>query len=137
MVGILGAAALSGCAALVPDYLPNIVPMPGMERQAAADKKFCDQVVADRVAGHHFGWNSAKKIASGGGQGIGSNAGLGATGWAGPLLGGVGGAGTAALQELQVTDSDSPQTLQSCLLQKRADDHSFVLGEPLFGGNQP
>ncbi len=128
---------MASCAALVPDYTPNVVPMPGMEAQAKADRDFCDKVVADRVAAHHFTWNSGKKIASGGGQGVGSNAGLGAQGIWGPIFGGFGGAGVAALKELEVTDNDSPQTLQSCLLQKRADDHAFILGEPLFGGNQP
>jgi hypothetical protein len=128
---------LGACGALVPDYIPNIVPVKGMEKQASDDETFCAAVVAQRAASHHFTWNSVKKVASGGGQGIGSNAGLGATGVVGPLLGGAGGAGTAALQELEITDADSPATLQSCLLQRRADDHAFILGEPLFSGTIP
>lgn len=132
-------ASLAGCAAIVPDYAPNIVAFPGHEQQAKDDKSFCDKVVADRRAEHSFTWNSVKKVASGGGQGLGSNLSSAAVGnaWIGPTLGAVGGAGTAALQEFEIIDSDSPQTMQSCLLQMRNDDHSFVLGEPMMGGNQP
>jgi len=137
ILACMGALLLSGCAAFTPGYAPNIVPAPGHEAEAAADKKFCDDQVAARAKAHRFTWNSAKKIASGGGQGIGSNAGLGAAGILGPLLGGAGGAMTSALKEAEITDNDSAATLQSCLLQKRADDHSFVLVEPVMGGNQP
>lgn len=131
--------SMGGCTSVrqivAPPYVPNIVDVTNTD-QAGKDAKACHQHALDRAARPKTTLADAGKVVNGAGQGFGNNLALASTGgWWGPGLGALGGAVATALQLAGVIYDDTPQTEQSCLLQKEEQHHDFTLAEPMLGTN--